>query len=176
MGGLSGLKRDGLEVVSFFFNPNIHPLLEFRKRIRAMKVLGDQMKGRPEMVVCEEYGLKRYLREVAADGEKNCARCYEVRLRETAGRAADGGFDAFSTTLLGSHQQDHGLIREIGEKVATETGVEFVYADLRGEMAGGLSEAKRRKLYRQQYCGCIFSEEERYRDTRAEMYKGRGDD
>jgi len=174
LGGLSRLKRDGWEVVCFFFNPNIHPLLEFRKRIRAMKVLRDQMKGRLEMMVCEEYGLKRYLREVAPDGEKNCARCYEMRLRETARRAGDEGFDAFSTTLLGSHEQDHGLIREIGEKVARGTGVTFVYADLRGGMEEGLAEAKRRKLYRQQYCGCIFSEEERYRDTRAEMYRGGG--
>jgi len=170
------LKDRECEVVSFFFNPNIHPLLEFRKRVKAMKVLRDQMRGGPEIILCEEYGLKKYLLEVAPQGEKNCAKCYELRLRETARRAADKEFDAFSTTLLGSHHQDHALIRGIGEKVAGETGVEFLYVDLRDHMEAGLAEAKRRKLYRQQYCGCIFSEEERYRDTRVEMYRGQGDD
>jgi len=174
LGALSGLKGRGWDVVSFFFNPNIHPLLEFRKRMKAMKVLRDQMRGRLDMIVCEEYGLRRYLREVVEGGGKNCARCYEMRLRETAGKAAEEGFDAFSTTLLGSHEQDHEMIRKIGEKVAAEAGVEFIYADLRPEMESGLAEAKRRKLYRQQYCGCIFSEEERYRETGVEMYKGGG--
>lgn len=160
--------------MSFFFNPNIHPLLEFRKRVKAMKVLRDQLKGQPEIIVCEEYGLKRYLREVAPDGEKDCAKCYEVRLRETVRHAAEEGFDAFSTTLLGSHEQDHEMIRRVGEKVSGESGVEFLYADLRPGMESGLAEAKRRNLYRQQYCGCIFSEEERYKDTGAETYKGGG--
>ncbi len=175
LGAFSGLRREEWELRPFFFNPNIHPLLEFRKRVKALKVLRDQLKGRPEMVIREEYGLGRFLREVAPGGEKSCERCYELRLGETARVAAKEGFEGFSTTLLVSRHQKHELVKRVGEKVGAEAGVKFLYVDLRDEIEGAAVEAKRRRLYRQQYCGCIFSEEERYRNSRTELYSGKGD-
>jgi len=72
------------------------------------------------------------------------------------------GFSAFTTTLLISPHQKHDLIREIGNELAEEKGVAFLYADLRKRYSDSRRMTKGRDLYRQQYCGCIYSEWERY--------------
>jgi hypothetical protein len=103
-----------------------------------------------------------------------CAHCYRMRLSRTAQEAAERGFDAMTTTLLGSTHQDHELIRQIGEECAQEAGVEFHYADWRNLAEEGHERAKAMRLYLQQYCGCVFSEHERFRDTTTHAYKGPG--
>ena len=92
-----------------------------------------------------------------------CAFCYRVRLEKTAAAAKEAGYPAFSTTLLVSPYQDHELIRQIAEEAAARNGVEFLYRDFRPLFREGQKEARARGMYMQKYCGCIFSEEERYR-------------
>jgi len=157
------------EVLPFFYNPNIHPLLEFRKRLKALDVFAER--ERIEIAADRTYGLHRFLSLVPPDGAGRCELCYRERLGRTARHAAEAGADAFSTTMLSSTHQDHDAIRRAGEQAAGEAGVEFIYKDLRGRAAEGQAVAKKISLYRQQYCGCIFSEYERYKDTHAEIHR-----
>jgi predicted adenine nucleotide alpha hydrolase (AANH) superfamily ATPase len=97
-----------------------------------------------------------------------------MRLERTAREAAERGFDAITTTLLGSEQQKHSLVRSLGETCAAESGVEFLYRDWRPVAQSGHERARSLNLYMQSYCGCIFSESERYRDTSRHLYRGPG--
>lgn len=113
----------------------------------------------------DEYGLRAFLSAVyphrAAPGER-CGICYRLRLEECGRRAAAGGYDAFSTSLLISPYQDHDRIRETGKEIARIYGPDFLYRDFRPYFRKGQSLARQRGYYAQKYCGCIFSEEERY--------------
>jgi hypothetical protein len=95
-------------------------------------------------------------------GKDRCSHCYEVRLRHTAEQARKGFFDAFTTTLLYSRYQKHDLIRTTGEDIAREFDIPFFYKDFRAGWEEGVRLSKDMGLYRQKYCGCIFSEKERF--------------
>lgn len=159
------------DVLSYFYNPNIHPLLEFRKRLKALDVYADREHLSVE--ADRSYGLVRFLELVGPRGAGRCPACYRERLGRTARFAADHGADAFSTTLLASTHQKHDAVRAAGEQAAADTGVRFLYQDLRGRAERGREIARKLSLYRQQYCGCVFSEYERYKDTNVEVYRGR---
>lgn len=169
---LKALRGEGHAVSGFFHNPNIHPFLEFRKRIKAVRVF---MESDPIPVEIDEtYGLDEFIRRAYDPVQATrCEKCYFMRLLRAAERAR-GRFDAFSTTLLVSKDQDHERVRAVGERVAEETGVPFLYRDWRALRDEGHAEAKRRSLYRQAYCGCCWSEWERYKDTTKELYRGPG--
>jgi len=158
------------EPLPFFYNPNIHPLLEFRKRLKAMDVLAERWKFRFDAV--REYGLTWFLSLVPPDGAGRCAICYRERMGRTARHAATIGADAFSSTLVSSTHQDHDLIRQAGDEAARAAGVRFIYEDLRDRAAEGHELARKLGLYRQQYCGCIFSEFERYKNTNVGIHRG----
>lgn len=157
----------------FFYNPNIHPLLEFRKRVKALRVYLERDPVPSE--IDEGYGLREFLVRVAepaaasGDRRERCRRCYALRLGRTAKRAGELGFAAFSTTLLASREQDRDLVAAEGRAAAEAHGLRFVEGDLRRYLPG---EKLLRGIYKQQYCGCVFSEEERYRDTSKELYRG----
>ena len=169
---LEALRQEGFQVSGFFFNPNIHPLLEFRKRVKALKVF---LESDPLPVEMEEsYGLDRFLEDVAPPRERRCARCYALRLERTARLAARQGAPAFSTTLLASRHQDHEAVKQAGEQAAERAGVEFLYRDFRPLADRSAAMARQKMLYRQAYCGCVFSEEERFRHTAKELYRGPG--
>ena len=164
------LRSEGHELTAFFYNPNIHPLLEFRKRLKAIKALSDRQ---AIPLLCDEtYGLRPFLEQVASQPGPRCTVCFRLRLRRTAEAAKARGDDAFSTTLLSSPHQDHDQLRRVGEEIARALGVTFFYRDLRPLHEASLAQAAAWALYRQSYCGCIFSEEERYRNTRREIYRG----
>jgi hypothetical protein len=97
-----------------------------------------------------------------------------MRLGRTAARAAESGCDAFSTTLLTSRHQDHELIRRVGVECQATHNVDFLYRDWRHMAEQNHEEASRMNLYLQQYCGCVFSESDRYRDTTRHLYRGGG--
>ena len=158
----------------YFYNPNIHPLLEFRRRAKSVQVLADQ--EHLDLVTDARYDLKNFLRRVPWDRPERCRACYRLRLAETARLAAEKGFEAITTTLLVSVHQDHDAVRRIGEEEAGARGLTFDYEDWRPLAARGHEEAKRRNLYRQQYCGCIFSEEERFAPTRLHLWRGSRDE
>jgi len=112
--------------------------------------------------MAEGYPLEDWLARVAAAPADRCAYCYESRLQATAEQAAERGYRRFSTTLLISPYQKHEQIRQTGERIAAERGLEFVYLDLRPGFRAGQQKARERGLYMQKYCGCIYSEKERY--------------
>ena len=99
---------------------------------------------------------------VAENISGRCVKCYEMRLFETAKTAKENGFDSFTSSLFISPYQNHELMRETAERAAMEYGVEFLYRDFREYFHAGQDKARELGFYMQKYCGCIFSEEERY--------------
>ena len=168
------LAREAEQIEGFFYNPNIQPLLEFRRRLKSAKVLAEQMKIKIHFD--EEYRMRDFLRMVANHEDERCPMCYGLRLRKTAEYAGQGGFDAFTTTLLISTHQDHDAIARIGREVAADVGVEFLYRDFRHLAESSHREAKRRNLYLQQYCGCIYSEYDRFKETTKHLFGAKAAD
>jgi predicted adenine nucleotide alpha hydrolase (AANH) superfamily ATPase len=162
-------RREGWETTGFWYNPNIHPFTEHQQRLESMRALAAKT-GTP-LIVVEGYDIVEYFRRVAGHEEERCRRCFELRLAKTAETTRERGYDAFTTTLLISPHQKHDLIREMGGKAAGEKGVAFLYADLRKRYSDSRHITKPMELYRQQYCGCIFSEWERFRENQ-EKEKG----
>ena len=169
-GPLNLFHREGIDVEGFFYNPNIHLFVEFRRRLKSVKVLAEREKL--PLICDEEYGLKEFLRSVNDNHPERCESCYKMRLVRTAREAKDRGYDAFSTTLLASPSQQHDILRNVGKTVANDTGIEWYYRDMRKEYESGMKQAKQISLYRQQYCGCLWSEYERYRETNIHAYRG----
>lgn len=157
------LLAEGHEVEAVFVNPNIHPSTEFERRLEAARSAAASAGVR--IVHEDPYGLREFLRAVVFHEDERCRICYRMRLGRAAELAKALGHDAFTTTMLVSTQQDHAAIRAAGEEAAREQGVEFLYRDFRPRVMEGVRESKASGLYRQQYCGCVFSEWERYRRT-----------
>ena len=111
----------------------------------------------------ENYGLKEFCKNVVDGLDTRCQDyCYPVRLEQTAKYAKKNGFDTISTTLLVSPYQKHDIIHNLGNRIAKEYGLEFLYRDFRVGFREGQAKAREIGLYMQKYCGCVFSEEERY--------------
>ena len=157
---LEVLKKEGIKVRGFFYNPNIHPYQEFRKRLEAVEQLVSRESF--EVEYHREYGLREYLRQVVFNEEDRCSLCYDMRLNEVVMQAQKIGADAFTTTLLYSRYQNHELIRHKAEKLAEVHKIPFYYQDFREGWQWGIDMSKEMGLYRQSYCGCIYSEQERY--------------
>ena len=154
------LKEQVVSVTGFFFNPNIHPYLEYRKRLDTLRNWAADMSLK--CIIRDDYSLEEFLRMVTFREAERCRLCYLMRLEAAAAVAKKGRFEAFTTTLLYSKFQKHVLIREMGEAAAEKYGVSFYYEDFRVGWKEGISLSKEKNLYRQQYCGCIYSERDRY--------------
>lgn len=157
---LTMLRQDGHDVTGYFQNPNIHPYLEFKRRLDTVKQYAEI--AELAIIYDEDYRLEDFLAAVASNPAERCHYCYSSRLEKTAEVAAGQGFEGFSTSLLYSRYQKHDEIRRIGEELAAKFGLTFVYDDYRTGWQDGIRESKAMGLYRQQYCGCIYSEKERY--------------
>ena len=154
------LREEGIEPTGFWYNPNIHPFTEYRAR---RNCLTDYAKSIGlELVMEDEYGLRPFVQAVCHNIDGRCSYCYACRLGETARYAAEHGFDAFCTTLTVSPYQNTPLIFETGEKLARQYGVRFAPYDFSPRYREGQDEARALGLYMQKYCGCVFSEEDRY--------------
>jgi len=165
LGALPVLGREAEQVEGFFYNPNIMPLLEFRRRLKGVETAAEQLKVPVHFE--RGYGMEEFLRRVAGlEAAGRHRMCMVMRLKKAAEYAREHGFDAFTTSLLVSKHQLHEEVREAGEEVAKDLGVPFLYVDMRGQAEAGHAEAKRRHLYLQQYCGCVYSEYERYKDAK----------
>lgn len=157
---LEYLRQQGHEVSGYFYNPNIHPYREFKRRIGALIGFSEQKKFKVE--IDRNYGLTKYLRQVVFNEKNRCSICYDMRLEPTAIFAAEQGADAFTSTLLYSKYQNHQLLVDKSEKLADQYGVNFFYQDFREGWQQGVDGSIEMDLYRQPYCGCIYSEQERY--------------
>jgi predicted adenine nucleotide alpha hydrolase (AANH) superfamily ATPase len=172
IGPFEDLVAEGHDVRAYFCNPNIHPFVEFRRRLKAFKVLQERL---PIRAVCEEqYGLLRFLSDVRWDTAERCRDCYHLRLGLTASRAAEDGAEAITSSLLGSTHQDHELIRSVLRSCSLRHGLVPLERDWRPRSEEGQRRARAMNLYAQAYCGCVFSEWERYRHTRLHVYRGPG--
>jgi hypothetical protein len=160
------LLEQGQKLQGFFFNPNIHPYQEHRKRLEAALELAGQLEF--PLLVSEGYQPERYFRDVAFHEQESerCRFCYTLRLQEAAARAQETGCDGFTTSLLISPYQKHDLIRTIGTEIGERYGVPFVYYDWRPAYYEGRRLAREIGLYSQRYCGCLYSEYERCRDSK----------
>lgn len=154
------LREQNQKVTGFFFNHNIHPYQEFRRRLETTQEYASKVEL--SLIVRDEYPLDEFLAEVSADPSQRCSYCYRSRLTETAKAAAAGGFEAFTSTLLYSRYQQHDAIVTFGRQLAEEYNLIFHYEDYRAGWQEGIRISKEMGLYRQQYCGCIYSEKERY--------------
>jgi len=159
------LKGKGYEVMGLWYNPNIHPCTEYLKRLDSVRKLSELEDIR--IIYMDRYEPEKWLRAVIFREERplRCQICYSMRLEMTASVAKKGKFDAFTSTLFYSKYQKRELMVPIAENAAKKFGVKFLNLDFREGWKEGIALSKERGLYRQQYCGCIYSEKERFCPT-----------
>ena len=157
---LEWLRLNGFEVTGLWYNPNIHPFTEHQNRLESMKSLAEKQ-GMP-LIVTEGYDLVKYFQLVVGQEGNRCPICYRMRLGEIARVASEKGFPFFTTTLLISIYQDQELLRSIGQEFGRQYGLEFFYHDFSQGFRESQSMAREQELYRQKYCGCVYSEWERF--------------
>jgi predicted adenine nucleotide alpha hydrolase (AANH) superfamily ATPase len=154
------MREEGLEVMGFFYRHNIHPYTECLKRQEALQTYAEKINLK--VIYQEGYDLEGFIQNIVYRESDRCNYCYHDRLRSTALLAKRGKFDYFSSTLLYSKHQQHELIRTMGESIGKSVGVPFLYQDYREGWKEGIECSKQMGLYRQHYCGCIYSEKERF--------------
>ena len=154
------LRKEGIEPVALWYNPNIHPWPEYKARRDCLLEYAPTIGM--EVRVQEDYGLREFVEHVAADIDHRCGYCYGHRLEETARYAAEHGFAAFTSTLLASTYQNHEAIAAAARSAAERYGVTFLYRDFRPNFREGNQRARELGFYMQKYCGCVFSEQDRY--------------
>jgi epoxyqueuosine reductase len=161
---LKVLRGAGHDVTGFFYNPNIHPYTEFRRRLDTVSVYSTVV--RLPVTIDDSYNVEAYLNKVLPLGKDRCLACYRLRLERAFVEAGRVEAEAVTTTLLYSRYQRHDEIRAIGEELSASYDIPFLYLDFREGWKEGLDESRGLGLYRQQYCGCIVSEQERFATDR----------
>jgi hypothetical protein len=154
------LSKEGFEVTGLFYNPNIHPYTEYEKRLMAMRLYA--VENNFPVVYDEQYDIENFFEITFKKGDKRCLYCYLLRLHKAASYAKKQKFDHFTTTLLLSPYQNHDLLKEAGELIAKKIGIPFLYRDFRPLYPQSIKASKEMNLYRQKYCGCLFSERDRF--------------
>ncbi len=157
---LERLREKGFAVMGFFYRHNIHPFTECMQREAALREYAQSMDMK--VIYQQEYDLEGFLRKMVFREAERCRICYYERLFTTAKLAKKGEFDSFSSTLLFSRHQNHALIADIGAAAGKAAGIPFHYEDFRTGWETGRDKSIEMQMYRQQYCGCIYSEKERY--------------
>ncbi len=157
---LEVLKSKGFSVTGFFYPHNIHPYTEMTRRKDTLQAYAEQTGIR--IIYQKGYNLEEFLRNTAFRENSRCFYCYHARLKVAGLIAKRGKFDYFTSTLLYSKFQKHELLKAIAEDVAQSVGVRFYYQDFRQGWKEGIARSKALSMYRQQYCGCIYSEKERF--------------
>lgn len=155
-------------VTVFYFNPNISEEPEYRHRMeeqkRLIRAYNSEKKGYPIQIIEGDYAPERFFETVRGheqcqEGGERCFHCYELRLRETAEQAKGGEYDYFATTLTISPLKNAQKINEIGQVLAAEYGVAWLPSDFkkRDGYKRSVELSAEYELYRQNYCGCVFS-------------------
>jgi len=163
------LREKGFELMGYFHRSNIHPYTECQKR---EETLDRHAASQGIRIIREKgYDIEEFLRNVAFREKDRCIFCYHSRLQATAHLAKKGHFEGFTTTLLYSKFQRHDQIRSIGESIGKSMGVPFIYFDFREGWQEGITASRESGMYRQQYCGCIFSEKERFFKDRKPQFE-----
>ncbi len=158
------IRMKGFDIMGFFYKNNIHPYMECLKRQETLQSYADTIDL--NVIYQKGYDLEGFIQTIVFRESDRCSFCYHERLKITALTAKRGKFDCFSTTLLYSKFQKHDMIVSIGEVVGKSVGIKFYHQDFRIGWKEGVEASKELGLYRQQYCGCIYSEKERYFKTK----------
>ena len=152
-------------ITVFYYNPNIYPAEEYGKRVEEQKNLIEKLPSvYPIKFVEGVFDKERFYemakgREQVPEGGERCFRCYELRLRETARLAAERGFDYFTTTLTISPLKNAAKLNEIGGLLGEEYQTVWLPSDFKKKNGykRSIELSKEYNLYRQDYCGCVFS-------------------
>ncbi len=152
-----------------FYNPNVHPFREYRRRLESFEEL---MAHEEQSYTVVPYEPGEWIRAVAFREERRCEFCYRLRLRKAADFALEVGCDQLTTTLFASPYQDHEMVFLLGDSICRSRGLRFVTWDGREGYYDALSSARARGLYTQPYCGCLLSEWERYDRSRRDTGEG----
>ena len=164
------LRDEGFNVTGFYYNPNIHPSQEYLRRRDGVR----QVAARMDFPVIfwdkqQAYQPQDFYRAISFKEHNRCLFCYKLRLQKSIEQATLGAFQYVSTSLLYSKYQNHEAIRKIGELLTQKANgqgtppLQFYYADFRSGWGRGIKLSKKWEIYRQQYCGCLYSELDRYR-------------
>lgn len=165
-----------------FYNPNISPPSEYDRRLLELHALLRQMKLEQEIAVLEaEYDPALFYERVRGledepEGGKRCETCFALRLEEAGRQAKELGADFFTTTLTISPHKDSALLNELGQMVGERYGMEYLLSDFKKKdgFRQSIQLSREHDLYRQDYCGCIFSKQERERQAAEQAEKENG--
>lgn len=166
---LEALREQGHSVRGYFYNPSIHPWKELQRRLSTL--LNWAPAADLPLDVVHEYPLEENI-SMLITAPNRCGACFMDRMRTTALKASELGIGRFTTTLTVSPYQNGELIREAGERASSETGVEYVHHDFTSLYRRSISLSRELGMYRQPYCGCVFSERDRYLDILSPGQKG----
>lgn len=164
---INTLRKENIEPTLYWYNPNIHPYMEYKARRDCLRDYANDI--HLQAIFEEEYGLDDFCKEAVKDLNNRCTNyCYPVRLRRTFEYAKNNGYDAVTTTLLYSIYQKHNFIKKLCSNLSNEYSIDFLYRDFREGFWEGHQKAHDIGLYMQKYCGCVFSEEDRYYNRNSE--------
>ena len=156
---LEELRSEGYDVYGYFYNPSIHPWKEFQRRLGAVKEWAPSVNL--PMIYSEDYPLEENIKMLLS-ARNRCLSCFSDRMEKTAEVALNQGFQLFTSTLSVSPYQNHELLKEAGNSAAARLGVKYFYKDFRKSYKRSIKLSRDADLYRQPYCGCVFSERDRY--------------
>lgn len=157
------LAERGYTVIGYFMNPNIHPLTEYMRRAEGVMECAERL-GIKVLYEHESWELPKWLGEQLLQGEPphRCQWCVGMRLKAVWRKAYDEGIPFFSSSLLYSIYQPHDYLTDFGKELSSGNGPDFFYYDFREFWHDGINISREWQIYRQPYCGCVFSEAERY--------------
>ena len=155
------LREENIDIVGYWYNPNIHPFKEYDNRLKALKEYSKMINL--NVIYDDFYGLDEFVKNTVNIIDNRCGYCYLSRIERVVKYAHDNGYDAFSSTLFISPYQKHDLLKSICEKLSKKYNIQFLYRDFRPYYELGREMFRETGLYMQKYCGCIFSERERYK-------------
>lgn len=149
------IDKSDIDLEGFFYNPNIHPIEEFQKRMDTVSTMAADFNL--PVSFQDDNKLEYWKNNLKYDKANRCNTCYSLRLDATAKFAKANSFDGFTTSLLISPYQDHELIKSMGYSIADKYGLNFYYEDFRELYRKGREISRSKNYYMQKYCGCFFS-------------------
>lgn len=160
------------EITIYYYNPNIYPETEYQRRMNELKKFISNYKSINKINLIEEkYDTNDYYKAVKGyerlgERSERCYKCYEFRMTKACKYAKENNFDYFTTTLSISPYKNSNWINEIGSNLEKEYNIKYLYADFKKKNGykRSLELSKEYNLYRQDYCGCVYSKQERKKD------------
>lgn len=166
---LKKLREQGFAISAFFYNPNIYPATEYKQRMQTVTDYAGRVHC--QTTFAPSYNPGEFSDAIAGNygRPQRCQACWYLRLKKTAQQAQKQGIGMFTTTLLVSPYQDKQLLNQAGEKAAVESGIRFYFYDFSEGYRESVRISKEEQMYRQKYCGCKFSIDERGRSKRVAL-------